>query len=623
VPKIGKRRVPAPAADPYQHVPAELRELPRWCVSAPGSKMPLNPRTGANAKCNDPTTWGRFDEALAAMPPGGTPHFALAGDGIAGMDLDRCRDPATGAIEPWAQAIIRRFATYTEISSSGAGLRLFVRGTLPPHGRKRGQIEVYGNAKFLSVTGRQIFTHGAGAVIADRSGELLAWHREVFGDGAAPTSTKENNGRLVPDPATMIDPARLSRLPAKAQAIVRGEHDFPSQSEADMSLANSAARAGWTDQEIAAGIDLARIAAGEPIKPLARALTVRKARADALGSLRERVSRTQRAGTDPVRVGAEPTADVHTGDMGTVMKLVAGVRYLMRDWLPFGMLTMLLGEPGSGKSAFALYAFVRTVLLGCNWFNGMRGPGEPGCALWCDTEGAAAITVQRVNDWALPADQIKVPFDDDPLRSVNLTDPAHLARIDAVVTAYKIKLVVIDSLRGAHVEDENNSRVAAVLQALAGIAERTGAAILIIHHARKLGADEAVSANSSRGSNALLAMVRSQLGIDRPDKSSDWRRLLMLKENLGLKPRPVGFRISSAGLDFGPPPTAPQKESVKDKAAKFLRDRMTAGKPYAAAELIAEAAKHGIGEVALHRAKSALGIVVVRVKAGWQWTLPG
>jgi putative DNA primase/helicase len=49
---------------------------------------------------------------------------------VIGIDLDNCRDPATGEIAPWALEIVRRFDSYTEISPSGTGVKIFleVRG---------------------------------------------------------------------------------------------------------------------------------------------------------------------------------------------------------------------------------------------------------------------------------------------------------------------------------------------------------------------------------------------------------------------------------------------------------------------------------------------------------------
>src|SRR5262249_15727831 len=106
----------------------------------------------------------------------------------------------------------------------------------------------------------------------------------------------------------------------------------------------------------------------------------------------------RKVGTD--EVPPEPTTpeviEVSTASMADGMKRVAGIRYLVREWIPFGMLTMILAPPGGGISAFCLWAIVRPIIVGaCLWFNGMIGPKKPGYVLWCDTEGSLAITIQR------------------------------------------------------------------------------------------------------------------------------------------------------------------------------------------------------------------------------------
>jgi hypothetical protein len=155
------------------------------------------------------------------------------------------------------------------VSPSRTGIRIFIRGKLPANGRKKGPIEVYDRDKFLSVTGHRLTDHGAGDGIADRPAELLAWHREVFGD--APTnSTKEKGGyALVINNPPQLDEGQLDRL-IQAKPPVRelfeGGHDKPSQSEADMALANYATAAGWTAQETCDLLVTAPQNAGEPIK---------------------------------------------------------------------------------------------------------------------------------------------------------------------------------------------------------------------------------------------------------------------------------------------------------------------------------------------------------------------
>src|SRR5437762_2968299 len=99
-------------------IPEELRSLHRWLcwVQAPEGKVPKSPRTGSNAKCNDPSTWGSFALALKALgettDQDGSPRFnglsfALsADDDIVGIDLDKCRNPNNKTISGWALKII-------------------------------------------------------------------------------------------------------------------------------------------------------------------------------------------------------------------------------------------------------------------------------------------------------------------------------------------------------------------------------------------------------------------------------------------------------------------------------------------------------------------------------------
>jgi primase-polymerase (primpol)-like protein len=49
-------------------------------------------------------------------------------DPYVGIDLDGCRNPQTGYIEPWALEIVRRLNSYTEISRSGTGLHIIAKG---------------------------------------------------------------------------------------------------------------------------------------------------------------------------------------------------------------------------------------------------------------------------------------------------------------------------------------------------------------------------------------------------------------------------------------------------------------------------------------------------------------
>jgi len=149
------------------HIPPVLRNQPQWVAWRFGAlrqngkreKLPINPHTGRTAKVTDRRTWADFDTALQFKlhHPGDGIGFVFAeGDPFAGVDLDLCRDPATGDIEPWALETLAVLETYAEVSPSGTGIKAFAQGLLPGPGRHAGKIEVYDRGRFFTVTGHRL-----------------------------------------------------------------------------------------------------------------------------------------------------------------------------------------------------------------------------------------------------------------------------------------------------------------------------------------------------------------------------------------------------------------------------------------------------------------------------------
>src|SRR5262245_19900535 len=62
-----------------------------------------------------------------------------------------------------------------------------------------------------------------------------------------------------------------------------------------------------------------------------------------------------------------------TGSWAELKKDNAKVRYLVPGWVPYAMLTGVIGEPKAGKSNFVLWAVVRPIITGKPWFTGARG----------------------------------------------------------------------------------------------------------------------------------------------------------------------------------------------------------------------------------------------------------
>ncbi|MBI4595132.1 MAG: hypothetical protein HY730_02010 [Candidatus Tectomicrobia bacterium] len=113
-------------------------------------------------------------------------------DPSCGIDFDHCRNPETGEVEPWAMEIILRFGSYCEISPSQTGVKFWVRGTLPGPGHKKGNIEIYDQGRYFTVTGH---TLEGFETIRDRDEILKEFYYETFGTSQRKEESSKNNGQ--------------------------------------------------------------------------------------------------------------------------------------------------------------------------------------------------------------------------------------------------------------------------------------------------------------------------------------------------------------------------------------------------------------------------------------------
>lgn len=288
-------------------VPQAMKDSPRWVLwraerrpgDKPTDKLAKVPHqaNGRNADSSDPATWTTFDLALAAADRFDGLGFVL-GDGIAGVDLDKCLDPQTGHLEPWAAKIVNSLQSYTEVSPSGTGLHVLCRGELPPGGRQRkGNIELYDGTKgrYFCVTGRHL--EGTPPDLRERKAELARLHADTFGDGEpagrkrtarqaqaeaqAPAAAAIGDG-IAGDFPTAEHEALLENSPAYKE-LWDGTRVFGSQSERELAIANRLVQAGLPDPKIATLLREARRLSGEKPEKADRgdyiARTIAKARA--------------------------------------------------------------------------------------------------------------------------------------------------------------------------------------------------------------------------------------------------------------------------------------------------------------------------------------------------------
>lgn len=241
-------------------IPREMRDNPAWVVwkyePAPSpedpdkvTKVPYSAHNGLGASSTNPKTWATFRKALLFHVDSdwtdGVGMVVTKDDAFVGIDLDHCVDAETGEIEPWARKVVDTVNSYTEITPSGTGLRIFARGSLPPKGRKKGDFEIYEDGRYLTVTGRHL--EGTPLTVEKRELQIRRVHREVW-----PEREEKPADRPKPQPVDASDEEllRLARDAAngsKFDLLWNGGRgaEHPSNSEADMALCNMLAF--WTN----------------------------------------------------------------------------------------------------------------------------------------------------------------------------------------------------------------------------------------------------------------------------------------------------------------------------------------------------------------------------------------
>ncbi len=202
-----------------RHMPSELLPLVersrwvlwRWQKSKTGklTKVPYQPN-GAKAKSNDRATWSTYANVMAVIERWDGIGYVL-GDDIAAFDIDDCRDRSTGAIDPWAKALVDKVGSYAEITVSGTGLRIIGYGVGPKVHRKQPaangvSIEAYRRAeRYIVVTGNPLPRSKTAIINIDEHIDATVADLDAKKDSAR---TKKANGSAEPDTQEKGDQAR-------------------------------------------------------------------------------------------------------------------------------------------------------------------------------------------------------------------------------------------------------------------------------------------------------------------------------------------------------------------------------------------------------------------------------
>jgi hypothetical protein len=209
---------------PYFNIPIEMRAYPNFVawryeqrIDGKMTKVPFQVRTGNRASVIDPSHWSSFDEAVAvAHNYDGIGFVFSSNTPYTGIDLDDVNGDAA-ALE-YQKEIFRRLDSYSEVSPSGNGLHIIVKGQVPS-GRRSGSVEVYSSARYFTMTG-DVYNDKP---IIDRQQELHALWAHL-GKGRLPTPVLLLNAQVVDQSdQSIVERALNAENGAKFRSLLNGD----------------------------------------------------------------------------------------------------------------------------------------------------------------------------------------------------------------------------------------------------------------------------------------------------------------------------------------------------------------------------------------------------------------
>jgi len=234
----------------YKNIPDSLKQLNQWVCfkleynkkKGKANKIPKDPKTGYNAKANDPATWSDYQTAVSAVSKYGFDGIGIQfANGIFGVDLDGVIKDGKFTAE--AQDIIKTMDSYTEYSPSGTGIHILCRGSIPDKGRRKGNIEMYSEGRFFTVTGKVL---GAAKEVQERTAQAAAVHAKYL-KREEPKATNQPREDLNMSDSELIGMACNGANGARFKALWNGDISAygDDHSRADQALINDLAY--WTN----------------------------------------------------------------------------------------------------------------------------------------------------------------------------------------------------------------------------------------------------------------------------------------------------------------------------------------------------------------------------------------
>jgi len=359
---------------------------------------------------------------------------------------------------------------------------------------------------------------------------------------------------------------------------------------------------------------------------------------DSTGSTEERVFKIQQ-----IVSGLDGALEPVNGSRPIIKNLAdvkaLPINYLWFNKIPMGMLTLIQGDAGLGKSFLTLY-LVSKVSTGESWPDGDGLPDNnapKGSVIILSAEDDLEHIIRPRLD-SLKADVSKIIS----LEGVKIRDEggeyqgyfnlqSDIRALEQAIKSCKdCKLVIIDPLTaylGGKIDSHRDSDVRSVLSPLVELAEKNQVAVIGVMHLNKNANNKAIY--RGMGSIAFTAAARTVWMVSRdPDYPESKRRLLTpIKHNVLIEPTGLAFEINNGRVIFEDEPLNISADEalgqgsiveapLLEKAKQWLAEQLPVGKSVATKELSEWAKLEGITESTLRRAKRELKVASFPCQVG-------
>ncbi len=529
-------------------IPLALQALDRWVLwrnvqrTGPNgkkswTKVPFT-GTGAHASSTNQATWCSYADAFDAYLVGDYDGFGIVlGGTLHGIDLDDCRDPATGYLSVLAQETLNKVEGYAEVSPSGTGIKIFTYTNLDgSRTKKEAGVELYKDGRYFTVTGHSINGHASLPLLPQDLGWMIkrVWDEDlVVNDGG----TSED--RAFELYKTNIDGWSLDRVIDEVLVHLDPEVGYGEWLKIGAALHHQ----GNGDPEWLEAWDNWSAASG-------------KWKVGNCAEKWDTFSQQRSIGRGAVTLASllhmtkdKRNLSPYSKDLTvySVQQLLAlpQLTWLVKGVIPDVGMGVLYGDSGAGKT-FVAIDLALAICQGLDW-QGCKVKNPTG-VLYVSAEGGGGMS-KRLQAYSkhhgIDLTDIHMGF---VTVGLNLREGDAKRVIDGCRKMEgcdkPIGFIVMDTLnRTIGGADENSSQdMGKYIDAINQIVKATGAFVLIIHHSGKntsLGA---------RGHSSLRAAVDTEMSIKADGKV---RVLTITKSRDGETGKPYAFRLGviKLGID--------------------------------------------------------------------------